>query len=129
MKTIARFVAILTACLAVSVVCWDVLVKGNLYYCTDEVGFDFLSPGDWVHGDVATVSKINTEVTMSEPDQILTGWSVDRLWGLWAGIIGASLLASCAGCWVGRSLSRRSAQHTNQQAEQGVSGQPATRRE
>ena len=103
MKTTIRFVVILAGCLAISVVCWDALVMGKLYYCTDEIGFDFLSPGDWVHGDVAFVSQIDSSVTMSEPDQILAGWSGGRLWVLWSAMLGGSLVISLAGCLIRRS--------------------------
>lgn len=106
MKIIIRFVAILTACLVVASACWDSFVVGKLYHCTDEIGFGLLSPGDWVHEDVAAVPKIDPSATMSEPDQILTGWSIGRLRVLWLGMIGASLLVSGAGCLVGRSQSR-----------------------
>jgi len=109
MKSLARFAIILVGFLAVSVVCWDALVMGKLYYCTDEIGFDFLSPGDWVHGEVITVPEIDKSVSMSEPDQILAGWSVARLWGLWAGMIGASLLLAIVGCVLIRPSSSRPA--------------------
>lgn len=103
MKTVIRFIVILSGCLTVSVVCWDALVMGKLYYCTDEIGLDFLSPGDWVHGEVDSVSQIDSSVTMSEPDQILVGWSVGRLWVLWGAMFGGSLLLSLVGCLISQS--------------------------
>lgn len=92
MKTFARFIAILPVSLVLTMIAWDALATGKLYYCTDEVGAGFLTPGNWVHGELAVVPEIDANVSMSDPDQILAGWTVGRLWVLWGG-----LLASCAG--------------------------------
>jgi hypothetical protein len=65
-----------------------------LYNCTDAVRFDYLHPGDWVHGQVAAVDHVVAGRSMSEPDTIKKGWSVAGLWGLWISFFGVSLVVS-----------------------------------
>ncbi len=66
-------------------IAWDLIFPGRIYYCTDEIGFDFLSPGDWVHGEFDIVSDVavTTSRTMSEPDVLLEGWTIGSLWMVW----------------------------------------------
>src|ERR1700761_6810183 len=62
---------------------WNTYVDGQLYHCTDEVGLDFIFPGNWVHGDYIYVPDVMVSRTMSDPDTIKIGWSFAKLWGLW----------------------------------------------
>ena len=61
---------------------------------TDSGGFDYLSPGDWVHRQGAVVNHVVAGRSMSEPDTIKKGWSVAGLWGLWISFFAASLAIS-----------------------------------
>jgi hypothetical protein len=71
---------------------WDAFVNGKLYYCTDGGSMDFIFVGDWVHYP-ETVAHI-TPRSMSQPDEILAGWSIAKLWCLWGVFAGGSVLVS-----------------------------------
>ncbi len=89
----------LVSLLVMTVVCtevWDNVVNERLYDCTDAVGFDYLRPGDWVHGQIKTVPQVIHGRSMSEPDTILKGWTVRRLWLLWAVFVMTSVVLSAA---------------------------------
>jgi hypothetical protein len=73
---------------------WGQFVTDKLYNCTDEVGFDFLRPGNWVHGNVEYVEKVDDGRSMSMPDTIKVGWSKTGLWSLWLAMFGPSLVIS-----------------------------------
>ena len=94
----AAFLYSMLCCIIVCTVIWEYQIDGKLYNCTDNVGFDFLHPGDWVHDfgghPVAVVNQVVVGRSMSEPDEIKTGWSIPRLWLLWCSWFGASLLVS-----------------------------------
>jgi len=94
----AVFLYSMLCCIIVCTVIWEYQIDGKLYNCTDNVGFDFLHPGDWVHDfgghPVAVVNQVVVGRSMSEPDEIKTGWSIPRLWLLWCSWFGASLLVS-----------------------------------
>jgi hypothetical protein len=75
-------------------VVWQVYVNERLYDCTDAIGFDYLHPGDWVHGHVAVVREITHNHSMSEPDTIKEGWSINRLWCLWLSFFAVSIMVS-----------------------------------
>jgi hypothetical protein len=62
---------------------WELTFAGRIYHCTDDTGFGFLTPGDWVHGQVATVTSIDVARPISEPDVILESWSQTKLWIAW----------------------------------------------
>jgi hypothetical protein len=57
-----------------------------------------LGPGNWVHDfgntHVTFVHQIVTGRSMEEPDTILEGWSVPKLWCLWWSFVFASLVVS-----------------------------------
>jgi len=88
------FVILLVGCTIFCTFVWDKFIADKLYNCTDEVGFDFLQPGNWVHGDYKTVPQIATGRSMSEPDTIKEGWSVPKLWLLWWSFVAASVAIS-----------------------------------
>ncbi len=73
---------------------WDAYFPGQIYWCTDHVGFDYLSPGDWVHGSVETVNTVSAEHSMSGSDLLKAGWSTGDLWRVWFALFAASLFAS-----------------------------------
>ena len=66
----------------------------TIYYCTDDIGLDYVIPGNWVHGEIEYVDDVSTAMSrsMSEPDVLLRGWSVGRLWLIWSAMFGSSLV-------------------------------------
>ena len=80
----------------VCTVVWQNCITDELYNCTDPGWLDYLSPGDWVHFDhgVIYVPHIVTGRSMSDPDTIKEGWSVNRLWCLWLAFFAVSLFVS-----------------------------------
>ncbi len=99
MKPILRlFLAsgVLVTGVVIMTIVWEYVFPGHIYLCTDAVGFDFLTPGDWVHGPVEYVQKIDTLRSMSEPDVIKDGWSVTGLWVAWWSMAACVLIAAVA---------------------------------
>ena len=94
LKSIAKFVIVLIATTVMFSMIWGGLITDTLYNCTDVVGFDYLHPGDWVHGRVAVVDHVVAGRPMSEPDTVKRGWSVTGLWGLWISFFAVSLVVS-----------------------------------
>jgi len=96
--TIATFAACLFICVWFCTWGWDNYLNGKVYYCTDAVGLDFLRPGDWVHAfggrPVVVFDAIPGNLSMSDPDGIKRGWSVDKLWLLWLALAGSSVALS-----------------------------------
>ena len=82
---------------------WDDCVARNLYDCTAAVGLDYLQPGNCVHETplrpVATVDQVVHGRSMSEPDTIKQGWSLEKLWAVWILFFGTSLMVST---WMAR---------------------------
>lgn len=75
-------------------VLWETQIAPHVYDCTDQVGFDYLIPGGWVHGKIATVPHVVHGRSMSEPDTVKEGWSEPRLWMLWLACFGGSVTLS-----------------------------------
>ena len=77
-------------------IAWDSTFPGKIYYCTDDIGFDYLIPGNWVHGEIEYVDDVSAAMSrsMSEPDVLLRGWSVARLWLIWSAMFGSSLVVA-----------------------------------
>jgi hypothetical protein len=94
MAKVAIFLIMLLACTISCTVIWGNFVDGKLYNCTDSLPFNFLSPGDWVHGNYVTVLKIDPSDSMSKPDSIKEGWSVPKLWFLWFSFFAVSVAIS-----------------------------------
>jgi hypothetical protein len=96
--TVGKALVVMFVMTILCTVIWSYCVTDVLYNCTDAVGFDYLRPGDWVHEfaglQVVTVDHVDPNRSMSEPDTIRAGWTVGRLWLLWLGFLGASLLTS-----------------------------------
>jgi hypothetical protein len=90
------FVILLLGCMVLCTIFWSNFVDGKLYNCTDAVGFDFLQPGNWIHGAYVTVTKINPADPMNMPDSVKQGWSVPKLWLLWWSFVVASVVASAS---------------------------------
>ena len=99
--TVAVFVASLIGTTIACTIFWEVFVHAKLYDCTDPGFLDYITPGDWVHGDgqhhsIVFVDHVVHGRSMSEPDTIKRGWSVPGLWCLWVSFVVASLLFSAA---------------------------------
>jgi len=98
-KLLARFAAFLLMtliCLILSAVIWQLYFLERIYNCTDDNFLGFLRPGDWIHGDYATVPKVVPSLSMSEPDTIKQRWSVFKLWCVWWAFIFISVAISAA---------------------------------
>lgn len=86
--------ALIVALLAIPCsIAWEALFPGKIYYCTDNVLLDYLTPGDWIHGELEYVDDVPaaTDRTMSDPDVLKRGWTVQRLWMAWTTMFGLSL--------------------------------------
>ena len=94
LSKIAKFVIVFSICIGTMTFVWDYFVSDHLYLCTDSLPLGFLTPGDWVHGNPITVPAISAPQSMSEPDGILAGWSLAKLWGLWAAMFSLSTAAA-----------------------------------
>ncbi|MBN8458906.1 MAG: hypothetical protein J0M04_19075 [Verrucomicrobia bacterium] len=92
MKTTAKFLLVLAVLTAMCAIIWEFTLPGGVYDCTDEVGFDYLSPGDWVHGPIEYVEKIDTMRGMELPDTLKRGWTITGLWGIWWFMFGSSII-------------------------------------
>jgi hypothetical protein len=82
LRKLVRAGMFLTMMVLMTILCtfvWQVYVNERLYDCTDAVRFDYLHPGDWVHGRVVVVREIVHNRSMSDPDTIKQGWSVNGL--------------------------------------------------
>ncbi len=73
---------------------WEAIFPGRIYFCMDEVGFDYLQPGNWVHGEIEVVDDVASASSrpMSDPDVILRGWTTGRLWMTWSMMFGSSVI-------------------------------------
>ena len=96
---VVKFVAAFVCCTIACTIAWEYLVKDRLYNCTDDLPFDYLQPGQWVH-QPATVPHVVRAHSMSEPDTIKQGWNITRLWYLWFSVIGGSLALSTLLAWM-----------------------------
>jgi hypothetical protein len=77
---------------------WDYQVAGRVYVCTDSGSMDYIIM-DWAsinngHWPAIVVKQIHQNVTMNDPDEIIEGWSVPRLWALWYSLLASSILLS-----------------------------------
>jgi hypothetical protein len=93
-KSVARFGIVLILMTVICTMVWGGFVTDSLYNCSDAIGFDYLHPGDWVHGHVAFVHHVVAGRSMSEPDTVKEDWSIAGLWCLWFAFFGASLVVS-----------------------------------
>ncbi|BCX47012.1 hypothetical protein HAHE_09200 [Haloferula helveola] len=75
---------------------WDATFPGKVYDCRDDNFFGYITPGSWVHGEIAYVDEIVPEASMSEPDVILNGWSTGRLFAVWGWMVGGSAAVAVA---------------------------------
>ena len=88
---------------------WDAIFPGRIYFCTDDVGLDYLQPGNWVHGEIESVDDVESASSrsMGDPDVILRGWTTERLWMSWSTLFGVSLVIAhllARLSWIPRSL-------------------------
>lgn len=92
-------------------VIWEVNFPGKIYHCTDDVGFGYFLPGDWIHGDAESLAEVRSATSrpMSEPDVIREGWSIGKLWLFWSLMFGSSVGLGALGavCLISRSSGNR----------------------
>lgn len=93
-KFLVKFGIVMILMTILCTIVWDFAIQGNLYSCSDAIGFDYLHPGDWIHGYHKSVPKIPLFSTMSDPDYIKSGWTIIGLWGLWFSFFATSTVAS-----------------------------------
>jgi hypothetical protein len=91
---IGIFLVMMVMMTIVCMIFWQAYVNEKLYDCTDACGFDYLQPGNWIHGHLAVVQHIVHHRSMSEPDTIKEGWSVEGLWCLWLTFFAVSIMVS-----------------------------------
>ncbi|WP_035612787.1 hypothetical protein [Haloferula sp. BvORR071] len=107
MNAITRIVlacGFMIAGVTVMAIAWEFIFPGRIYFCTDDVGFGFFTPGEWVHGSIEYVNKIDTLRSMSEPDVIKAGWSEGGLWiAWWSMLAGAAVFAFVFPLLLGRA--------------------------
>jgi hypothetical protein len=98
-KGLAKFVLVFLFMTIVCEIVWGKFVDGVLYNCTDEL-FGYLTPDNFVHEyagmRVRVVDHINRDDSMSSGDSIKAGWTIGRLWCLWFGFFGTSIIVSIA---------------------------------
>ena len=94
LNRIARFLLALFLLNLIAVLIWSSAVEGELYYCSDEIGFGYLAPGDWVHEPIVSRDFAEKTGSMEDPDLIREGWSETSLWLLWMGVFGITILLS-----------------------------------
>ena len=84
-KSAVKFVIAMVLLTVLMTMAWGAIFPGRIYFCTDEVGFDYLSPGNWVHGTPEVVDDVreSSDRDMGQPDVILEGWTVPKIWGVW----------------------------------------------
>jgi len=111
MTRVTRFIATFATCTAIAAIIWQMAFPGKIYHCTDATGFDYLSPGDWVHGEWASVEVIETHQDMTKPDTIKMGWTPAKLWWVWLGMVGTSAAASVFVAARAKKPAHRSLEH------------------
>lgn len=122
---IGIFLLTLLGATIVATIVWDTLLVGRLYYCTDEIGLGYLSPGDWVHGDVLHTKDVaglarataSSDNPMGHRDLLDEHWSHQGLWAIWFLFAFLSVLFSlvvASSQWIQRFLKDRFlASHSN----------------
>ena len=93
------FLSVLFGLTIIMTIIWDFTLHERVYNCTDSVPFGYLNPGGWVHGEIIYVDEIVDNVPMSDPDSILSGWSLSKLWTIWISMFGGSLILSYICAW------------------------------
>jgi len=108
MRTFVSLVVFLLALVIATIGCawsWETLIKNRLYNCTDDLPLDYFQPGHWVHQPVG-VSHVSVPRSMSEPDTIKNGWTMQRLWFLWCFCISGSVVFSLSLAWLPWTMDR-----------------------
>ncbi len=120
MKRLLKFIAAFMILTIILTVAWDAIFPGRVYLCTDSVPFDYISPGEWIHGSFETVDSISSLRArgMEDPDAIIKGWTLGRLWAIWGGLFAASILLSGVIAYVNWGLSGTGLSSGAQRAEQ-----------
>ena len=95
---VAKFVVMMFVMTIFCTWAWETFLNGKVYSCTDGGGFDYWTPGDWVHVHhgypVAVVDRIVPPHDMSDSDTIKSGWSKERLWDTWLAFLAGSVAIS-----------------------------------
>jgi hypothetical protein len=83
---------------------WGTYVTGKIY-CDGDEDFGYLTPGNWVSNwdgqhPIAVVHQIPAVRQMGDPDDIIEGWSIPKLWCLWFSFFAISLVISILFAWV-----------------------------
>ncbi len=99
LRGIAKFLVVMVLMTILNSIVWE-YVAGDLYDCTDGGVPGYWSPGYWIHGwaghPVAVVRQVVHGRSMSEPDTIQEGWSVNGLLCLWLSFLAVSIIISVA---------------------------------
>jgi len=104
---IAGVVKFIASIIVMTIICelaWGTHVTGRIY-CDGDDDFGYLTPGNWVSNwdgqhPVAVVHQIPAIRQMDDPDDMIEGWSIPKLWCLWFLFFGISLVVSMLFAWV-----------------------------
>ena len=91
MKAALKFLMVIALMTVLWTMLWSIALTHKVYDCTDEIGFDYLRPGQWVHGSIEYVEQIDPNRGMEQADTIKRGWTIDYLWGIWVGMTAMSV--------------------------------------
>jgi len=101
-RIIAGVVKFVFSMLVMTIICewaWGTYVTGKIY-CDSDGDFGYLTPGCWVSDPIAVVHQIPAVRQYGDPDVIIEGWSISKLWCLWFSFFGISLVISILFAWV-----------------------------
>jgi hypothetical protein len=99
-RIIAGVTKFVFSMLVMTIICefaWGTYVTGKIY-CDSDEDFGYLTPGNWVSNwdghPIAVVHQIPAVRQYGDPDVIIEGWSIAKLWCLWFSFFGISLAIS-----------------------------------
>jgi hypothetical protein len=106
-RIIAGVVKFIASMIVMTIICelaWGTYVTGKIY-CDGDEDFGYLTPGNWVSNwdgqhPIAVVHQIPAVRQMGDPDDIIEGWSIPKLWCLWFSFFAISLVISILFAWV-----------------------------
>jgi hypothetical protein len=125
-RIVTGAVKFVVSMIVMTVVCewaWETYVTGKIY-CDSDEDFGYLTPGGWVSNwdgqhPIAVVHQIPAVRQMGDPDDIIEGWSISKLWCLWFSFVAVSLVVSIVLArvpWIPRRQLETHYEHTHDAA-------------
>jgi len=95
---VMKFVSSMFVMTVICALVWETNVTGKIY-CDGDEDFGYLTPGSWVSNwdgqhPIGVVHQIPAVRQYGDPDVIIEGWSIPKLWCLWLSCFGISLVVS-----------------------------------